>query len=87
MTSEVAWDHVSYSLEQPVKEKLSGMTQAEMCSDEVMYESFVHVMFSHVPLLPSSLPDTSSELSTEVIATGDQIKKTVTVSNSRFQHC
>lgn len=84
MTSEVAWDHDSFSLKQPIKEKLSGMTQAEMCTDEVMYERFAHIMFSHVPLLPSSLPDTPSELTSEVIATGNQIKHTATVSNSRF---
>lgn len=55
-----------------------------MCTDEVMYERFAHIMFSHVPLLPSSLPDTPSELTSEVIATGNQIKHTATVSNSRF---
>lgn len=68
-------------------ENLSAMTQAEiMFMDKVMYESCIHVTFSHVPRLPSSL--SVSHVSPEVLETwggkedmtpltGDQLKCTL----------
>lgn len=37
----------------------SDVTQAEMLMDKIMFQCFIHVGFSHVGRLPSSLPDVS----------------------------
>ena len=68
------------------------MTQAEMFMDEVMYQIYIHVASNRVRQLPSSLSDRSPDHSfLEVIATDDQIKRTITLSKlielSGFKHC
>lgn len=56
---------------------------AEMFTDEVMFESFIHITFSYICRLPHFFP--------EVIATGDQTKLTITLNKiadfSGFKHC
>lgn len=40
-------------------ENLSDRTQAEMCTDKVIFSGFIHIVLGHVPQLPSSLSDST----------------------------
>lgn len=57
-----------------------------MFTDEVMHSGFIHVMFSLILRLPSSLSDSLPQ----VMAAGDQMKRTVALSqlvgSSGFEH-
>lgn len=52
---------------------------AEMFTKRGMYESFIHVILRHDHRLPSSLSETSTDVSPEAIATVNKMKLIVTL--------
>lgn len=55
-----------------------------------MYESFIHVILRHDHRLPSSLSETSTDVSPEAIATVNKMKLIVTLRKNEvlcFNHC
>lgn len=62
------------------------VAQAELVTDEAMYWSFINIMFGFIHWLPSPLSDYLQD----VIVTGDQMKRDVTLSKiadfSRFEY-
>lgn len=71
------WDNGSCVLF--VKQKKKSIWRVEGFTGEVMFSSFIHATFSHLRRLPLSLSDASSDVSLEVEATGDQMKRTITL--------
>lgn len=67
---------------------LTDVTQTEMFLDEIF---FIHVTFSCVWQLPSLLSGILSDISLEIIATGDQMTHTCTLTAiidfSEFEQC
>ena len=53
------------------------MSEAEMIGDEVVTETFIQVMSRLVRRLSSSPSGMSSDLSSEVTVTGDQMRHTI----------
>lgn len=64
-------------IQQPLidDENLTDVTQAELFTDKVMFQSLIHNMFTHVHQHPSSLANVPSDVSPK----GDHMKRTITL--------